>query len=334
MGLTNSEYDAILREYDELQAQNRYDRQMRRQEVYKAIPVLNELDERIASGSVAATTLALRGDEAAIENNRRAISLIVSQKKQLMRQAGFPEDYMELRYRCPLCKDTGFTNNEMCYCFKQAIIDRYYLDPGRKALLEKENFSTFNAEYYSDEAIDETTGDTFREVALDARARAISYVENFDTNRRNLLLIGSTGVGKTFLSNCIAKALMITGHTVMYLSAFRLFEIFEEYRFGKKDDSDKAGKDFDMILDCDLLIIDDLGSEIANAYTTSQLFVCMEERHLHGKPILISTNLTADQIRARYSERISSRLFNNYQYIKLLSDDIRVKKLFLEGNPD
>jgi DNA replication protein DnaC len=222
----------------------------------------------------------------------------------------------------------------MCRCFKQAIIDRYYMDPGRKEVLEKENFSTFDASYYSEEAIDESTGDTYREIAMDAYRKAYSYVEQFPEHKRNLLLTGSTGVGKTFLTNCIAKALMIAGYTVLYLSAYRLFEIFEKYRFGSAEENRLATKNLDMVLDCDLLIIDDLGTENGNSYTVSQLFTCMEERQLRAKPIVITTNLNMEQIRARYSERIASRLFSNYRYIKLMGDDIRVRKLFLEGSPD
>lgn len=334
MGLSNAEYESILRDYDAKQTENRHDLIRRREKVYAAIPVLSELDERIASGSVEAAKLALSGDDAAIENNRRMIELTISQKKQLIRQAGFPEDVLSMRYHCDNCKDTGFVDGEMCYCFKQAIIDRFYMDPGRKEILERENFSTFDESYYSDEAIDETTGDTYREIARDAYRKAYSYVQNFPTNKRNLLLTGSTGVGKTFLSNCIAKALMVAGYTVLYMSAFRLFEVFENYRFKTGDENRQAVRDFDMILDCDLLIIDDLGSEVGNTYTWSQLFICMEERQLHAKPIVISTNLNMTEISARYSERIASRLFNNYQYIKLMGDDIRVRKLFIEGNPD
>lgn len=334
MGLTNAQYDAILRDYDAQQTLDRHEQEARKAEVYAAIPVLNELDDRIASGSVEATILALRGDENAVENNRRTIEMIVNQKKQLMKQAGFSEDYLDIHYKCPECKDTGFKDGVMCYCFKQEIINRYYLEPGRKELLEKENFSTFDLNCYSNEGLDESTGLTFRQNAEDCLQKAYSYAAHFSTNRRNLLLTGSTGVGKTFLSNCIAKALMIAGNTVMYLPASRLFEIFEHYRFGKDEENARAVRDYDMILDSDLLIIDDLGSEIGNAYSVSQLFTCLEERQLHNKPVLISTNLGMEQIRARYSERISSRLFRNYQNIRLVGDDIRVRKAFFDESPD
>ncbi|MBR7000585.1 MAG: ATP-binding protein [Lachnospiraceae bacterium] len=334
MGLTNAEYNEILREYDEKQSRDRHELATRREKAYAAIPVLSELDERIASNSVRAATLAIRGDDSAVEDNRRIIEMTISQKAQLLRQAGFPENYLEMQYQCPLCKDTGYTEEGMCACFKQAIINHYYLAPGLKDLLKKEKFSAFNPNYYSDETYDETTGDSYREVAIAAYQKAFSYVEHFADNRRNLLLTGPTGTGKTFLSNCIAGALMEQGYTVLYLSATRLFDIFDNYRFGNAENSNQAMRDYDMVLDCDLLIIDDLGSEIGNAYTISQLFICMEERLLRAKSIVISTNITMDQIRARYSERIASRLFNNYQYIKLMGDDIRVRKLFLEGSPD
>lgn len=335
MGLSNAEYEAILREYDAQQMEDHHEQSRRREEVYAAIPVFAELDARVAADSVKAATLALQGDEEAIENNRRLIEITISQKKQLLRQAGFSEDYLDMKYRCPICRDTGYLEDgSMCRCFRQAIIDRYYLDPGRKELLATERFTAFDPSYYSDETVDEATGDTYREIAVDAYRKAFSYAEHFADNKRNLLLTGSTGVGKTFLSNCIAGDLMDRGYTVLYLSAFRLFEIFEHYRFGNSEENKQAVRDFDMILDCDLLIIDDLGTEIGNSYTVSQLFICMEERQLKGKPIIISTNLNMEQIRARYSERIASRLFNNYQYIKLMGDDIRVRKLFLEGSPD
>ncbi len=326
MALTNSEYQTIMRDYEELQQQHRAALNARRALVYEKLPVLSEIDDQLIRGSVQAAKLALSGDSSALDALSRTNERLIQQKKDLLARAGFPDNYLEMTYHCPLCKDTGSVNHRPCNCFKQAVIDKFYLDPGRKELLEHENFSTFRFDFYSESLVDHASGLTHLELAKRAYNRAVSFVERFDKNRTNLRISGSTGVGKTFLTNCIAKALLDKGYTVLYLSAFRMFELFERYRFGDKENKDEAAKDFDMVLDCDLLIIDDLGTEMPNSYTVSQLFSCIDERALRRASTIISTNLTMDEIRKRYSERIASRLMN-YESILLLGGDIRVKKV-------
>ena len=323
MSLTSSEYQQIQQIYEERRLNSEKELAQRKAELYEKIPALAEIDEQLIHGSVQAATLALEGNSASLDALSRTNAWLISRKKQLLTGAGYPEDYLERRYCCELCRDTGSVNGKACNCFRRTVIDRFYMDEGRRERLSKENFSTFDPEMYSAQSIDRATGKTYREIALEALADAHAFVDNFGRVYRNLLINGNTGVGKTFLSNCIAKELLDRGYTVLYLSAFRLFEIFSYYRFGDRERSQKASMDFDTILDCDLLVIDDLGTEIPNSYTTSQLFACLEERNERHAPTLISTNLSMDELGKRYSDRIASRLFT-FQYIKLFGKDIRV----------
>ena len=153
-------------------------------------------------------------------------------------------------------------------------------------------------------------------------------MQDFDSRFQNLFFYGSTGVGKTFLSHCIANALLESSHCVLYFSAFDLFDSMAQTAFSRKSETD-PGENF--ILDCDLLIIDDLGTELTNSFVSSQLFLCINERIARRKSTVISTNLTLEDFSATYSERTFSRLASNYQMLKLIGKDILIQKIFLGG---
>ena len=151
------------------------------------------------------------------------------------------------------------------------------------------------------------------------------FVENFDTSFENLFLYGDTGLGKTFLSHCIARELLDTTHSVIYFSAFRLFELFADATFGRN--SDQMSEELEQhIFDCDFLIIDDLGTEMTNTFVSSQLFLVLNERILRQKSTLISTNLALGTFADTYSERVFSRISSSYTMLKLIGDDIRIQK--------
>ena len=152
-----------------------------------------------------------------------------------------------------------------------------------------------------------------------------SFIDNFDNEYSNLLFYGNTGIGKTFLSNCIARELLNTSHSVIYLTAIELFQKFEASDFNRQSAGDIPFNS-SYILDCDLLIIDDLGTENGNTYTNSKLFYCINERMLRRKSVIISTNLSLQEIRDTYSERIFSRLTSSYKILKLFGKDIRILK--------
>jgi DNA replication protein DnaC len=192
-------------------------------------------------------------------------------------------------------------------------------------VLKKENFDTFDMNFYSTQK-DRRLGISPRENMQSIVTTCKDFIAQFDTHARNLLFYGDTGVGKTFLTNCIARELLDTSHTVIYLTAFHLVDILQTNTFGQDDLDDSGENMFDYILDCDLLIIDDLGTELNNSFVTSQLFLCINERLISRKSTIISTNLSLDELQNEYSERIFSRLVSNYEIMLILGDDIRIKK--------
>ena len=204
MSLTSSEYQHIQQMYEERRLNCEKEQTRRKNELYEKIPALAEIDEQMIHGSVQAAKLALEGNSASLDALSRTNSWLISRKKQLLVGAGYPEDYLDRRYICPLCKDTGSVDGKACICFKRTVINEFYMDEGRHERLQKENFATFDPEMYSAQSIDRATGKTYREVALEALADAHAFADHFGTVYRNLLLPGNTGVGKTFVTNCIA----------------------------------------------------------------------------------------------------------------------------------
>lgn len=327
MALKNDQYNRILREYDERRLQKKYELDKRIQEAYQAIPELRNLEDELISLSAQSGRLALFGNTQALDELRDNTERLRRQQKQLLLDNGYPEDYLEMKYTCSKCKDTGYIGKEKCNCFKQAIADIIYEGSNIKSILSRENFSTFSFKYYSDDYIDESIGLSPLSNMQKIVACCKSFIRHFDKKHDNLLFLGNTGVGKTFLANCIAKELLDRGYTVIYLTAFRLFDILEKYKFSKEaDDSLTAANQFEYILDCDLLIIDDLGTELSNSFTTSQLYLIINERLLRQKSTLISTNLSLDNLHATYSERIYSRIISNYCIRRIVGDDIRLNK--------
>lgn len=196
-------------------------------------------------------------------------------------------------------------------------------------ILEKENFDHFSFDYYSDKIKNDATGLSAKETAQAAFSKAKYFIAQFDTEFQNLFLYGDTGVGKTFLSHCIAKELLDSAHSVFYFSSFDLFDLFAQKTFTKNISAEEIDN---YIFNCDLLIIDDLGTEMTNTFVSSQLFLCINERLMHKKSTIISTNLTLENFSDTYSERTFSRIASNFDMIKLIGKDIRIQKLFLGGN--
>ncbi len=330
MSLSNSQYDELVRRYDARQLYNQHIQLDRRNRLYRAYPRLKELEELTASASVRQAKKLLEGDDQALSQLRQELDSYRMQRKAILAEADIDEHYFEPPYACPDCRDTGYIGAKRCHCFKQAVIDLVYTQSNIKAILNKENFKCYSFDYYSSTEKNPATGLTHRETAQIAVKDSLVFIKNFDIEFGNLFLYGDTGTGKTFLSNCIAKELLDSGHSVIYFTAFQLFDILEKNKFHKDT---AAAASLQNIFDCDLLIIDDLGTEVPNTFTVSQLFLCINERILRKNSTIISTNLNIDQLSAIYSERILSRIMSSYQMIKLFGDDIRLqkKKLHLSG---
>ncbi len=323
MTLSNAQFDEIMRGYDKRQLQNKHIQEKRIAEAYRRAPRLKEIDEAIAEGSVKSAHRLLDGDPNALSDLKNKLAAYRQERKELIAQLGYPADYFDPIYTCRDCKDTGYIEGLKCHCLKQALIDAVYTQSNIRNIVEQENFDTFSYDYYSDEIVNPTTGLTALATAKNAVTECRRFIDDFEQKPKNLLLYGDTGVGKTFLSNCVAKELLDQGYSVIYFTAFQLFDILSKGVFEKNSDTSMAHQ---SILKCDLLIIDDLGTEYPNAFTTSQLFLCLNERILHQKSTIISTNLDMKQIAQTYSERTLSRISSNYTIIKLFCDDIRVQR--------
>lgn len=317
MPLTNIQYDRIFRQYEEKQRISRLETEKRRAEVYERIPKYSELEDRTASLSVAQGKKLLSGDADALETLRKDLTRLKEEKKQLLLDAGFPADYLEPVYSCPDCRDTGYHNREKCHCFRQAEISLLYEQSGIQDLLKQNNFTLLSYEYYTGEALV-----LFQNAVKTCR----SFIKNFNSDYHNLFFYGTVGTGKSFLSCCVAKELMDQGYSVLYFGATGLFDLLSDAAFHTQNRDERQNAYADLY-QCDLLIIDDLGTELTNQFTSSQLFSLLNERHLGKKSTLVSTNFTLAQLRDRYSDRIFSRITSNYEVCRLAGEDIRMYKL-------
>lgn len=237
-------------------------------------------------------------------------------KASLLESAGLSPDYLEKVYDCPDCQDTGYIGNEKCHCFKQAVIDLLYEQSGLNEMLKTENFEMLSYQYYEGEDLSH-----FKNAVITCK----NFIKNFNSDYHNLFFYGTVGTGKSFLSGCIAKELLESGHSVLYFSASGLFETLSKNAFDYKN-KEELHSLYEDLYGCDLLIIDDLGTELTNTFVASQFFSCLNERHMNKKATIISTNLSLEEIRNRYSERIFSRITSNFELCKLSGQDIRMYK--------
>lgn len=329
MALSNTQYNILMRRYESKQLENQRIVADRMQKAYQALPRLLEIDNEISSLSITQAKKLIDGDEDALTLLHSRLEELTGEKAQLLAEHGYPADYFQPPYDCPDCKDTGYIGSEKCHCFAQAAIDLVYTQSNIRRILETENFQNFSYDYYSSEQINPVTGRSSLETARQAVKDCQDFICTFDSEFRNLFFYGDTGIGKTYLSNCVAKELLDSGHSVIYFTASSLFRIFEKHAFDREQNADE---DYLNIFSCDLLIVDDLGTEFSNTFTVSQLFLCLNERILRQKSTIISTNLTLTQLKEIYSERTFSRISSSYTMIKLFGNDIRILKK-LNGQP-
>ena len=325
MALSNSQYDAIMREYGRQQIENHHKLEERRQEIYARLPVVRQLEAEIAERSVACAKKLLEGDKGVLDRLKEDLKDLREQKSLIIRAAGYPDDYLELHYRCPDCRDTGLIDGRKCHCFLQAQMKLLHAQSNLEDVLERENFNALSYEYYDDTEILSQLGITNAAYMRRVVAGCREFVRDFDKKHDNLLFTGSTGVGKTFLTNCIARELMDDFHSVIYLTASDLFDVFSRNKFDY-DNAEDMKDMYRFILDCDLLIIDDLGTELNNSFTSSQLFYCINERMNMSRSTIISTNLTLARLRDSYTDRVTSRIMSGYRIIPLYGGDIRLLK--------
>ena len=323
MALSNSQYNAIMRVYNKRQFQNKRDQDERIREIYEKIPQVEALNDEIAASMAQAGRKKLQGDEEGVKALKQEAEALKNQKLRYLERNGYPTDYMQMRYHCPVCRDTGYVDGKKCRCFRQMEIEILYDQSNIREVLERENFDTLSMAYYDRERIDERSGRTVYEYMSMVIEECHRFVENFGKEKGSILFTGSTGCGKTFLSNCIARELIRQYYSVVYLTATDMFDVLSESRFSGRDEEEARDKAA-YILDCDLLIIDDLGTELINTFTASQLFYCINERMNRKKGTIISTNLALNRMQDEFTERVTSRIMSQYKVLPLLGEDIRL----------
>ena len=325
MAFTDAQYDELMSTYYTNQIENRALEQSRKDEVYATIPRIREIDNLLATTSIDAARARLRGLSDSTDSTKEQNRSLVAEKMELLKHHGFSADYLQPIYTCSMCKDTGRIGNDYCSCFKQSWISLLYRESTLEHLMATENFDTFDLSFYSKEK-DETHPYSPYENMSNILNKTKFFVETFDKEGGNLLFYGETGVGKTFLSSCIAKALMDTQHTVLYQSAIHLFEDVCGDVVMKKGETPGSKELYNYIYSCDLLIIDDLGTEFTNSFVISQLYDILNTRMRSKKSTIISTNLKFHDLTQTYTDRISTRIFAGYTAFNFYGDNVRLAK--------
>jgi DNA replication protein DnaC len=313
-------------EYERKRDRQIRDQKLRIEKVYKKVPAIKRIDEDIFKTGLSMSKYIIGNPDNykdSMEEAKSKIESLKMEKAYLMTESNIPADYMDIIYDCKTCKDTGYLDNgKQCNCLKQALVSRAYQMSNLENVLQKENFKNFNIDIFKDEPFENEIM-TPRENMMDIVGIAEGFINNFNENNGdNLLFYGTTGLGKTFLCNCIAKSLLDKNRIVIYQTAFTILEIIEKHRFGR---GNKEFNDYQygLLFEADLLVIDDLGTEVANTFTNAEIFNIVNTRIISGKKTLISTNLTPKEISETYTDRVFSRILDKFIPLKFYGYDLR-----------
>ena len=324
--MNKSRLKELSMEYERKRDRNERDQQIRINEVHKKIPAIKRIEDDILKTGLSMSKYIIGNPDnykESLEKAKEKIEALRMEKAFLMTESNIPADYMEIQYDCKICKDTGYLDNgPQCNCLKQALVSRAYKMSNLDNVLEKENFKTFNIDIFKDEPFENEIM-TPRENMEDIAGIAEGFIGNFNENNgENLLFYGTTGLGKTFLCNCIAKSLLDKNKIVIYQTAFTILEIIERHRFGRGD-KEFNGYQYNLLFEADLLVIDDLGTEVANTFTNAEIFNIVNTRIIGGKKTIISTNLTPKEISETYTDRVFSRILDKFIPLKFYGHDLR-----------
>ena len=293
----------------------------RHAEAAEKCPGLLEIEQEMATYGADCVKAIAMGEDAEKFIEELRVKSLEAQKKRadLLRAAGLPADWLEARYHCPLCRDTGFHDGYYCSCHKKLLADLAKKGLGVAGRYEQMTFDTFRTDYYPDER-DEELDVNIREQMISVFEYCKAYAADFSSSSGNLCFFGKTGLGKTHLSIAIANVVTDKGYYVAYFGAGALMSRLEREHFGRGERDSELAED---VFDSDLLIIDDLGSEFSTSFTASELYRIVEERLSAGRATIISTNLSIDAVEDRYSQRIASRLIGAYTPVLFCGRDVR-----------
>lgn len=315
-------YQAELMDiYEKIRTEENRNLKKRREEIKEKFPEIIDVDISIQKLCLNLSMAALKGinDPKELDALKDEITDLRAQKYEMLVARGYSPDYLNLHYHCQKCKDTGFIGTEKCSCFKTRLIKLYYKDSELEEAVKRNNFRTFNINLYPNHKLNDEKYTPRKNIESILEFVTGEYLPNFKNINTNLLFYGNSGTGKTFLSWCIAKELLDRGNLVVYKTADELLRALKDVKFNNDTDLEN------LLVNCDLLIIDDLGSEQITDFSSSELFTLINKKILKNKKMIISTNLSLPLISKRYSERISSRIIGEFKLFKFIAEDIRIQ---------
>lgn len=293
----------------------------RKKHAYDLSPRLKEIDNLLKEKNISRITSALAGRD--VEDLNKEIDNLVMEFNNILKSHDLPQDYLEMKYHCDICKDTGVDGTKICSCKRALMTQKIYEDTGISDILEVENFENFNLNLFRknrQEGENMSPHDNMKSY----KEQLEQYATHFDSDSVNLYIFGNVGTGKTYLLNSIAKRVLDNGFSVVYLSESDLVNTILDHRFAYSENKANLKQKVDAILDCDLLIIDDLGTNMINDATRSAIFEAINSRLVKKNPVVISSNLDPNDISDYYDSRIYSRIVGNYHHIKLFGNDVRM----------
>lgn len=304
--------EQLFREYELRRADALVKKERETKKAYEKCPELEACDGEINELGLEAMRGIMSGKTTKADLERKMESLL-KKREEIIVKNGINPDYGKPSYRCKKCSDTGYTaDNKLCECFLKELQAAEYENSQLGKMLSNADIEGFSLEFYDD-----------KETAEEAKNTAVDFCENFDRGEYNLFFYGQTGLGKTFLSSIIAKRLLDRGKTVIYERATSMFSLYDEYKF-----RDYALKDrIEAMYKCDLLVIDDLGSEFITKNSIAFLFDLVNDRLINNKRIIINTNLEISQLSENYTARLTSRIYESFKIFGFKGNDIRIQKL-------
>lgn len=291
---------------------------------YLRFPRARELERKLSDTALKAAKAVLGGEDAKARLLRlkEENQSLQEELKVLLKEAGLPEGALEPRYDCPRCRDTGFVDGRMCSCMKSLLREQAYARLNALTPLSLSTFESFTLDYYPEKPSSES-GRSPREAMREILTNCRRYAETFSLSSQNLLMQGSTGLGKTHLSLAIANEVLGKGFGVIYCSVSNILSKLEAEHFGREESGDTES----LLQNCDLLILDDLGTEFKSSFFASTAYGIVNTRLLTQKPTIISTNLSMRELQDRYSDRFASRIAGNYVRFLFTGHDNRMQKL-------
>lgn len=332
--MNNSILNNLLKEYEQKRLEYSRDAEKRKKELYLSNPELQEIDNKLSSISINTAKAILKNNSSEYLNNlKNEIENLKLEKSKILKSINIPDDYLSIKYDCNICKDTGyiFENGKslMCNCLKQKIYNLEYNQKNTNNI-DNQTFDNFNINLFSDNVDEKKYHSSIspRENISYIKKSIEEFISNFDNPEiKNLIFSGGTGLGKTFLSNCIVNEMLKKGKTVMYQTAPVMLENLIADLFSKPENQSGISNN---LLTVDLLVIDDLGTETMNSMKFTELYKVINTRLLNqnGKSLktIISTNLDLKGLFNTYDERLVSRFVGYYDIYRFYGDDIRIKK--------